>query len=180
MDPPKPLTLMSWAQMDFKQAKSRSLVVRKGNITDKFCFFLGGVQIPSITKKPVNSLGKVFNSTLRDTAILHETGKEIHAWIAAVDRSRLPGKFKAWIYQHGNLLRLLATASLRRPPNHHRGFERKISHSLHRWLNLSSSISSITLYGKGQASMHKQDGGVATTRDVDLIGTGDGPKNLVV
>ncbi|KAI2661305.1 Glutamyl-tRNA(Gln) amidotransferase subunit A [Labeo rohita] len=56
--------------MDFKPEKPRSLVLRKGNVTDKFRFCLRGLQIPSITEKQVKSLGKVFKSTLKDTATL--------------------------------------------------------------------------------------------------------------
>lgn len=35
---------------------------------DKFRFSIAGITIPSITEKPVKSLGKVFDSTLRDAA----------------------------------------------------------------------------------------------------------------
>ncbi|KAI4887728.1 hypothetical protein NFI96_005940 [Prochilodus magdalenae] len=48
--------LITWARMDFKPVKSRSLVLRKGKVTDKFRFFLGGVRIPSVSDKPVKSL----------------------------------------------------------------------------------------------------------------------------
>lgn len=58
--------LMAWACMSFKPAKSRSLVLKKGKVTDKFRFSLGEHQIPSVTEKPVKSLGKVFNCSLND------------------------------------------------------------------------------------------------------------------
>ncbi|RXN33229.1 reverse transcriptase [Labeo rohita] len=141
--------LIRWARMDLKPAKSRSLVLIKGNVTDKFHFSLGGVQIPSITEKPVNSLGKVFNSTIKDIAILEEIGKELCTWIAAVDKSGLPGKFKAWIYQHGILSQLLWSLLVYNVPlTTVKSFERKISHSLRRWLGLPRSITSIALYGR--------------------------------
>ncbi len=135
--------LISWARMDFKPAKSRSLVVRKRNVTDKFHFSPGGVQIPSITEKPVKSLEKVLNSILRDTATLPKTGKELHAWIG----QGWHGKFKAWIYQHGILPQLLWLLLVYDVPLTI-GFERKISHSLRRWLGLPQSITSIALYGR--------------------------------
>ncbi|KAI2653774.1 hypothetical protein H4Q32_014114 [Labeo rohita] len=129
-----------------KPAKSQSLVLRRGNVTDKFHFSLGRVQISSITEKPVKSLGKVFNSTLKDTVTLEETGKELHTWIAAVDKSGLPGKFKAWIYQHGILPRLLWPLLVYDVPlTTVESFERKISHSLRRWLGLPRSFTSIAL-----------------------------------
>lgn len=40
--------LINWARMDFKPAKSRSLVVKKGKVTDQFPFTLGDIQIPSV------------------------------------------------------------------------------------------------------------------------------------
>lgn len=50
--------LVAWACMSFKLAKSRSLVLKKGKVRDKFGFRLGQHQIPSVTERPVKSLGK--------------------------------------------------------------------------------------------------------------------------
>ncbi len=77
--------------------------MRRGKVTDKFRFSLGGAQIPAISEKPVKSLGKVFSCTLRDTSSFHVTGQELESWLRAVNKSGMPGKFKAWIYQHGIL-----------------------------------------------------------------------------
>ncbi|KAF7653375.1 hypothetical protein LDENG_00083870 [Lucifuga dentata] len=87
--------LIAWARMWFKPAKSRALVLKQGKVMDKFCFSLGGIQILSITEKPVRSLGKVFDCTLNDTASLQSTRGELESWLMAVDKSGLPGKFKA-------------------------------------------------------------------------------------
>jgi hypothetical protein len=35
------------------------------------------------------------------------SNQELEVWLATVDKSGLPGKFKAWIYQHGVLPRNL-------------------------------------------------------------------------
>ena len=43
--------------MSFKPVKSRSLVLKKGKTFDKYHFTVGGTQIPSISEKPVKSLG---------------------------------------------------------------------------------------------------------------------------
>lgn len=59
--------------MDFRPAKSRSLVVRRGKVTHQFRFWIGGVRIPSVEEKPVKSLGKIYNCTLKDTAALQST-----------------------------------------------------------------------------------------------------------
>ncbi len=99
--------LISWARMDFKPAKSRSLVVRKGKVTDQFRFAIGGVRIPSVGEKPVKSLGKIYNCILKDTAALQSTTEELGTWLTAVDKSGFPGKYKALIHQHGILPQLL-------------------------------------------------------------------------
>ncbi len=43
--------LMTWARMAFKPAKSRSLVLRKGRVEDKYRFHLDGALIPSVSER---------------------------------------------------------------------------------------------------------------------------------
>ncbi|XP_056097411.1 uncharacterized protein LOC130076370 [Rhinichthys klamathensis goyatoka] len=141
--------LMSWARMNFKPAKSRSLVLMKGKVTDKFHFSLGTTKIPSLTEEPVKSLGKVFNCSLRDAASIKATNQDLETWLAAVDKSGLPGKFKAWIYQHGILPRILWPLLVYEVPiSTVESFEMRISRFLRRWLGLPRSLSSIALYGQ--------------------------------
>ena len=99
--------ITTWARMCFKPAKSRSLVLKRRKVTDKFHFSLDGTQISSISEKPIKSLGKTLDHTLKDAASIKATNRELEAWLSAVDKSGLPGKFKAWIYQHGILPRML-------------------------------------------------------------------------
>lgn len=63
---------MSWARMSFKPAKSRSLVLRKGKVADRFRFALGETTISSVTERPVKSLGKIFDSSLKDSAAIKQ------------------------------------------------------------------------------------------------------------
>lgn len=112
--------LITWARMIFKAAKSRSLVLRKGKVADQFHFCLGDTRIPSVSEMPVKSLGKLFTSDLKDKVAHQAASDDLSSWLSTVDRSGLPGKFKAWIYQRGILPRLLAIADLR-CPNYHRG-----------------------------------------------------------
>lgn len=141
--------LINWAWMEFKPAKSRSLVVKKGKVTDQFRFSLGDIQIPSVGEKPVKSLGKIYDCTLKDTASLQTTTKQLGIWLTAVDKSGLPGKYKAWIYQHGILPRLLWPLLVYDVPiTTVECFERKVSCSLQKWLGLPQSLSDIALYGR--------------------------------
>ncbi|KAL7841023.1 hypothetical protein SRHO_G00247140 [Serrasalmus rhombeus] len=69
-------------------------------------------------------------------------------WLLAVDKSGLPGKFKAWIYQHSILPCLLWPLLVYEVPiTIIEGFERKISQFLRRWLGLPRSLSSTALFG---------------------------------
>jgi len=87
----------------------------------------------------LKSLGKVFDCSLRDTASIRATNQELEAWLWGVDKSGLPGKFKAWIYQHGILPRIIWPLMVYEVPiSTVKGFERRVSRSL----------SSIALYGQ--------------------------------
>lgn len=141
--------LAEWARMRFKPAKSRSMVLRKGKVDDKFRFHIAGTAIPSITEKPVKSLGKMFDCSLRDTTSIHSTCTELDRWLRLVDKSGLPGKFKAWVYQHGILPRILWPLLVYAVPiSTVETLERKVSSHLRRWLGLPKSLSSIALYGR--------------------------------
>lgn len=50
--------------MNFKPAKSRSLVLKKGNVMEKVLFKIAGATIRTLNEKPI----KTFNSSLKDTA----------------------------------------------------------------------------------------------------------------
>lgn len=65
-----------------------------------FWFSISGVPIPTLLEKPVKILGKIFDSSLKDTAFIKNTWR-------GVDKSGLLGKSKAWIHQHGILPRFL-------------------------------------------------------------------------
>lgn len=140
--------LISWAKMSFKPAKSRSLVLKKGKVADHFRFALGGTKIPTVTEKPVKSLGKVFDSSLKDAAAVQQTKSDLTAWLIAIDKSGLPGKFKAWMYQHGVLPRILWPLLVYEVPvTTVEALEKTISQFLRRWLGLPRSLSSMALYG---------------------------------
>ena len=57
--------------------------------------------IPYILEKPVNSLGRLYNSTLSDRGQVAEIRKDIAKAINATDKTFLPGKLKLWRLQFG-------------------------------------------------------------------------------
>lgn len=100
-------TLTTWARMHFKPEKSRSMVLKRGKVKDQLHFSLEGTLIPSVTEKPVKSLGKTFDCSLKGTASIRAKNEQPESWLTTVDKSGLPGKFKAWLYQNGILPRIL-------------------------------------------------------------------------
>ncbi|TWW53841.1 hypothetical protein D4764_0194930 [Takifugu flavidus] len=110
--------------MSFKPTKSRSMVLKKGKVVDRFRFSISGTVIPSITEQPVKSLGKLFDSSLKDTAAIQKSTEELGGWLTKVDKSGLP-------------VPVTTVESL----------ERKISSFLRRWLGLPRSLNSAALYG---------------------------------
>lgn len=69
--------LITWARMTFKPSKSRSMVLKRGKVVDKFRFSISGTVIPTITEQPVKSLGKLFDSSLKDSAAIQKSNKEL-------------------------------------------------------------------------------------------------------
>ncbi len=141
--------LIKWARMSFKPAKSRTLVLKKGKVTDKFHFMLEGTPIPSISEKPVKSLGKLFDHSLWDTVAIQSSISELETCLNNVDQSGLPGKFKCWIYQHGILPRILWPLLVYEVPiTSVELMERTVGSYLRRWLGLPRSLSTTALYGR--------------------------------
>lgn len=94
--------LVSWSRMSFKV---KVPMLKKGKVVDKFCFTIFKTIIPTLSEKPLKSLGKLFDCSLKETAALHKTCCDLEAWLTKIDKSGLPGRFKAWIYQHAILPR---------------------------------------------------------------------------
>lgn len=143
---------ITWARMSFNPVKSRSLVLRKGNVLDKERFRLSGGDIPTIREKPVKSLGKRIDHSLKYTTPIQETKDKLETWLIRVDKSGLPGRFKAWIYQHAILPKILWPLSIYEfTTSHIEQLEKRINMRLRRWLGLPKSLTSAALYGNTNA-----------------------------
>lgn len=53
------------------------MVLKKGTVTDRFRVRLGEHLIPSVTEKPVKSLGKVFNCSPNDRDSIKATSADL-------------------------------------------------------------------------------------------------------
>ncbi len=139
----------TWARMNFKPKKSRSLVIKSGSVTKRFTLQVQGEDIPSIMDSPIKCLGKWFDSSLSDKANVERIRSQLQEGLKQIDKSALPGKFKAWLFQNALLPRLMWPLMLYEiPTSSVECLERTISRHLRRWLGVPPSFTSIGLYGR--------------------------------
>ena len=126
--------------------------MKKGRTADKFHFSIAGSMIPTVSECPVKSLGKIFDTTLRDTNAVRNAVGDLELWLIRVDKSSLPGRFNAWTYQHAVLPRILWPLFVYDSSmTIVEAMERKINNYLQRWLRFPRSLSSAALYGSSNA-----------------------------
>ncbi len=139
--------MATWARMKFKPKKSRSLVIRNGKLTNRFKLHVQEEVIPSIEENPIKCLGKWFDDSLTDRNNITNTEKQTEEWLRRIEKSGLPGKFKAWLYQHGLLPRLMWLLTVYEVPmTCVEGVERKINKYLRKWLGIPPSFTAVGLY----------------------------------
>ncbi|XP_053395693.1 uncharacterized protein LOC128555904 [Mercenaria mercenaria] len=97
----------TWARIKFKAKKSRSMVIKNGQTTKKFNFQVQGEDIPSIVDSPIKCLGKWYDASLNDANNIQRIKNQLQEGLKQIDQTGLPGKFKAWLFQHGLLPRLM-------------------------------------------------------------------------
>jgi len=135
--------------MKFKPAKSRCMIIKKGQVSRKFHLKVQGEEIPPITDGPIRCLGKWYDETLSDKNNVESTQKRVEEWLRRIESSGLPGKYKVWIYQHGMLPRLMWLLMLYEIPlTKVEKIEKAVSKSLRKWLGVPPGFSAIGLYSK--------------------------------
>ena len=70
-------------------------------------FAIGGNIIPKVWEQPVKSPGRLYAFPLTDKHRGVEVQRTALEGLHAIEKSELPGKLKAWCFQHGLLTRLL-------------------------------------------------------------------------
>ena len=98
--------LFTCARMKVKPKKSRSISLVGASVRE-IHFKIGGDKIPTVREKPVRSLGRLYSIPLTDCHRCREVQKVALKGLKSIDKTCLPGKMKAWCYQHGLLSRLL-------------------------------------------------------------------------
>ncbi|GFS15150.1 reverse transcriptase [Elysia marginata] len=100
-------TLMAWCRMKFKSKKSRSLSIKKGEIEETVAFTVADQQIPTINQEPVKSLGRCYDSSMKDIRRGVETVLFASEGLLAINKCGLQGEFKVWCLQFMLIPKLL-------------------------------------------------------------------------
>ncbi|GFO17343.1 reverse transcriptase [Plakobranchus ocellatus] len=92
--------LMSWCRMEFKLKKSRSLLIREGKVDEATIFTVAEQQILTVSQEPVKSLGRWYDSSMKDTRRGAETLEQLaFESLLTINKCGLQGKFKIWCLQ---------------------------------------------------------------------------------
>ena len=132
---------MKWAGLSIKPEKSRSLVIIEGKVSSKTPS-IEGVPITSITEKNIKYLGKVYNSSLNEQDQAREVLQELNKGLQKIERALLPGRYKAWMFQHMLLPRIMWPLTIYNiPESKVEEMQTRITGHLKRWLGLPRSLS---------------------------------------
>lgn len=142
--------MATWARMRFKPKRSRSMVIRNAKVASKYQLEIQGEVIPSNEEDPIKCLGKWCDSSLSVTM----TEKQVEVWLGRIESSGLPGKFKAWLFQHSLLPRLLwLLTNFEVTMTKVVGLERRVNKHLCRWIGIPPSFTSVGLYSRSGQSV---------------------------
>jgi hypothetical protein len=140
-------TLLSWARMRAKAVKSRSCVIQNGRSLDIEPFYVNSESIPSIQRKPVKTLGRIYDGKLVDRQAKLDLGDKVREYLVTIDKSVLTGLMKMFTYQYNLLPRIswpimIYDVSLSWVEQ----YERVINRFLRKWLGVSKNLSSVALF----------------------------------
>ena len=139
---------MKWAGLSIKPEKSRSLVIIEGKVSSKTPS-IEGVPITSITEKNIKYLGKVYNSSLNEQDQAREVLQELNKGLQKIERAWLPGRYKAWMFQHMLLPRIMWPLTIYNiPESKVEEMQTRITGHLKRWLGLPRSLSTACMYSR--------------------------------
>ena len=147
----KILSLMNkqiiWCRMKFKPQISGSLSHRKGKVNQNINFMVDSQRIPTVSEKPVKSLGRWFDESLKDINQAKETQRTFQEGLHKIDCCPPQRKFKVWCLQHIFIPILLwplivyeiETSTVE-------SMEAKINQYTRKWLGLPPGLSHAALY----------------------------------
>ena len=137
---------LRWAGLSIKPEKSRSLVIIDGKVSNKTPF-IEGVPVTSITEKPIRYLGKVYNKTLNEQEQAREVLAELKQGLKKIEKEVIPGRYKAWMFQHMLLPRIMWPLTIYNiPESKVEEMQVQITGRLKKWLGFPQSLSTACMY----------------------------------
>ena len=132
--------------MKFKAKKSRSVALKNGK-QSKRKFKIAGEVMPTLEEAPVKSLRRWYEGTLSDKGRGVAIMKQAEDGLRAIDKTKLPGKFKIWCLQFALYPRLswplmMYEVALSRVDM----IERKCNVYIRKWLGLPRMLNTSALY----------------------------------
>lgn len=138
---------ITWTHTKLKPKKSKCLVLIKAQISKRFRMKVQGENIPSIVDNLIKCPGKWFDESLSDTNLSEEIKPILTSWLKQVNKSGLPGKYNACIYQHRILPRLMQMLLIYEVSmTSDESSERVVNGFVRRQLGVPQSFTSIGLY----------------------------------
>ena len=141
--------VVAWARMKLKPVKSRSLVVHNGRCMDVEPFEVNGEVIPSLQRKNLRTLGRVFDCSLSDRHCKAELELKVKGGLKKLDKCVVSGYMKLWALHHILLPQVrwdLMVYEL--PLSFIERVEKVISVFIRKWLGVSRNLTSVALYSK--------------------------------
>ncbi len=140
---------LNWARMKIKQAKSRSLTIRKGVRRDSISSSVDGEEIPRLRDQPVRSLGRLYTSDLSDKHMAVAIISQLSNGLEKIDQSFLPGKLKVWCYEFTLYNRLMWPLKLCEITSSTvQKMDSNANNYIRKWLGLLHCLSKATLIGR--------------------------------
>ena len=131
--------------MKFKPSKSRSLSVVKGKLSDQR-FYIGEEPIPMVAEKPIKSLGRWYDATLKDTVQVEQLRQDTISGLQCIEKTMLPGRLKLWCLQFGLLPRLMWPLTIYEVPiSRIDKLERLVSSFARKWLGVPYGLKFVSL-----------------------------------
>ncbi|GFN84901.1 reverse transcriptase [Plakobranchus ocellatus] len=127
--------------------KSRSLSIRRGKVDETTTFTVAEQQIPTVSQEPVKSLGRWYDSSMKDTRRRAETLELAFESLLAIKKCVLQGTFKIWCLQFMLIPKLLwpllvydiCSSTVE-------AIEAKINKYTRKWLGVPPGLSDVAMY----------------------------------
>ena len=135
--------------MKLKPVKSRSVVINRGKVINVEPFEVDGVTIPCLQRKPLRTLGRVFDCSISARHARDELEIKIRDSLVKLNKALVSGYMKVWAMHHILLPQVRWDLMVYEiPVSWVERIEKSINKFVRLWFGLSKSLTDIALYSK--------------------------------